>query len=107
MITNVDFRTSSSTTIKFIFCHKIFNFFREVFVSDGILVKEEEHLSVEIKPGWKEGTKITYPKKGDVYPGRIPADIVFLIKEEKHKLFQRDGSTLRFFFNFSEIIFSI
>lgn len=68
---------------------------REVFVSDGILVKEEEHLSVEIKPGWKEGTKITYPKKGDVYPGRIPADIVFLIKEEKHSLFQRDGSTLR------------
>ena len=65
--------------------------------ADGILKKEEEVLPVEIKPGWKEGTKITYSRKGDVFPGRIPADIVFLIKEEKHSLFQRDGSNLRFF----------
>ncbi|KAF7635245.1 J domain-containing protein [Meloidogyne graminicola] len=68
---------------------------RELHGVDGILRKEEEVLPIEIKPGWKEGTKITYPKKGDVYPGRIPADIVFMIKEEKHSLFERDGSTLR------------
>ena len=24
-----------------------------------------EILSIEIKPGWKKGTKITFPEKGD------------------------------------------
>nr|GMD20261.1 DnaJ homolog subfamily B member 13-like [Ipomoea batatas]GMD20271.1 DnaJ homolog subfamily B member 13-like [Ipomoea batatas]GMD61751.1 DnaJ homolog subfamily B member 13-like [Ipomoea batatas] len=29
----------------------------------------EEILSIEIKPGWKKGTKITFPEKGNALTG--------------------------------------
>ncbi|CAD5113491.1 unnamed protein product [Dimorphilus gyrociliatus] len=57
---------------------------------------EEKVLTIDIKPGWKEGTKITFPKEGDQNPGRVPADIVFIIKDRQHLHFQRDGSDIRF-----------
>jgi DnaJ-class molecular chaperone len=57
---------------------------------------EQEVIEVEVKPGWKEGTRITYPEKGDKHPGHIPADIVFTLKEKKHPIFVRDGADIRF-----------
>eukprot|EP00879_Flechtneria_rotunda_P001159 GHRR01001305.1.p1 GENE.GHRR01001305.1~~GHRR01001305.1.p1 ORF type:complete len:340 (+),score=72.59 GHRR01001305.1:396-1415(+) len=55
---------------------------------------EEEILEVNIKPGWKRGTKITFPEKGDERPGRRPADMVFIIDEKPHPHFKRDGDDL-------------
>lgn len=54
----------------------------------------EEILSIEIKPGWKKGTKITFPEKGNEQPGMIPADLVFVIDEKPHSTFTRDGNDL-------------
>ena len=54
----------------------------------------EEILTIEIKPGWKKGTKITFPEKGNEQPGITPADLVFIIDEKPHKLFTRDGNDL-------------
>ncbi|CAH9092482.1 unnamed protein product [Cuscuta europaea] len=54
----------------------------------------EEVLTIEIKPGWKKGTKITFPEKGNQEPGVIPADIVFVVDEKPHPLFVRDGNDL-------------
>lgn len=54
----------------------------------------EEILTIDIKPGWKKGTKITFPEKGNEHPGVIPADLVFIIDEKPHKLFTRDGNDL-------------
>lgn len=54
----------------------------------------EEILTIEIKPGWKKGTKITFPKKGNEQPNVIPADIVFIIDEKPHSQFKRDGNDL-------------
>lgn len=54
----------------------------------------EEILTIEIKPGWKKGTKITFPEKGNEQPGIIPADLVFIIDEKPHKVFTRDGNDL-------------
>lgn len=62
--------------------------------STGGVRKESEILEINIKPGWKGGTKITYPEKGDERPGRIPADIVFTINEKPHPRFKRDGNDL-------------
>lgn len=53
-----------------------------------------EILEIEIKPGWKSGTKITFPEKGDERPGFIPADIIFIIGEKGHPIFRRDGGDL-------------
>lgn len=54
----------------------------------------EEILTIEIKPGWKKGTKITFPEKGNHEPGVIPADLIFVIDEKPHALYRRDGNDL-------------
>ncbi|KAJ8001480.1 hypothetical protein DPEC_G00169930 [Dallia pectoralis] len=55
---------------------------------------EDKILEVEIKKGWKEGTKITFPKEGDETPTNIPADVVFVVKDKPHPVFRRDGSDI-------------
>lgn len=55
---------------------------------------EEKILEVQIKKGWKEGTKITFPKEGDETPRNIPADVVFMLKDKQHPVFKRDGSDI-------------
>ena len=66
-----------------------------MITSDGISRQEEKILTVDVKPGWKAGTKITFPREGDQIPGKIPADIVFVIRDTPHPLFVRDGVDLR------------
>ncbi|MGH0135436.1 UNVERIFIED_CONTAM: hypothetical protein FKN15_008045 [Acipenser sinensis] len=55
---------------------------------------EDKILTIEIKRGWKEGTKITFPREGDETPSNIPADIIFVVKDKPHPVFKRDGSDL-------------
>jgi len=55
---------------------------------------EDKVLTIDIKPGWKQGTKITFPHEGDQSPTTIPADIIFIIKDKIHPTFRRDGSDL-------------
>ena len=54
----------------------------------------EEILTIDIKPGWKKGTKITFPEKGNEQPNVIPADLVFIIDEKPHGVFTRDRKDL-------------
>ncbi|KAH7529166.1 hypothetical protein FEM48_Zijuj05G0155600 [Ziziphus jujuba var. spinosa] len=54
----------------------------------------EEILTVEIKPGWKKGTKITFPEKGNQEFGVIPADLIFVVDEKPHALYKREGNDL-------------
>ena len=53
---------------------------------------EDKILTMEVKQGWKEGTKITFPKEGDQTSNNISADIVFVLKDKPHNIFERDGS---------------
>ncbi|CAK7332797.1 unnamed protein product [Dovyalis caffra] len=54
----------------------------------------EEILKIDIKPGWKKGTKITFPEKGNQEPGITPADLIFVVDEKPHPVFKRDGNDL-------------
>ncbi|ONK71665.1 uncharacterized protein A4U43_C04F11090 [Asparagus officinalis] len=54
----------------------------------------EEILTIDIKPGWKKGTKITFPEKGNEQHNLIPADLVFIIDERPHGIFKREGNDL-------------
>lgn len=56
--------------------------------------QQEEILEINVKPGWKKGTKLTFPEKGDERPGEVPADIAFMIDEKPHEHFRRDGNEL-------------
>ncbi|KAI3993462.1 hypothetical protein MKX01_002475 [Papaver californicum] len=67
---------------------------REVADYSGRPTTVEEILTIEIKPGWKKGTKITFPEKGNEQRGLIPADLVFIIDEKPHGVFRREGNDL-------------
>ncbi|KAI5661727.1 hypothetical protein M9H77_21050 [Catharanthus roseus] len=67
---------------------------REVIDSSGRATMVEDLISIDVKPGWKKGTKITFPEKGNEKPGIIPADLVFIIDEKPHRVFTREGHDL-------------
>ena len=70
---------------------------RKVLTADRRTTRpEDKMLTIEVKPGWKAGTKITFPKEGDQKPNRIPADIVFVLKDKPHPHFKREGSDVKF-----------
>lgn len=54
----------------------------------------DEILTINVKPGWKKGTKITFPEKGNEHPNLTPADVVFIIDEKPHSVFTREGNDL-------------
>ena len=69
---------------------------REVLNPDGMTTRSEDKiLTIDIKAGWKAGTKITFPKEGDQTPITEPADYVLVIKDKPHPLFVRDGTDLK------------
>ncbi|KAG1371572.1 dnaJ-like subfamily B member 13 [Cocos nucifera] len=69
---------------------------RDVVDSNGRPSTVEEILTIDIKPGWKKGTKVTFPEKGNELRNLIPADLVFIIDERPHGVFKREGNDLIF-----------
>ncbi|KAF2316046.1 hypothetical protein GH714_040841 [Hevea brasiliensis] len=67
---------------------------RIVYDASGKFQTLEEILTIDIKPGWKKGTKITFPEKGNQEPGIIPADLIFVVDEKLHPIYKRDGNDL-------------
>ncbi|VDM38975.1 unnamed protein product [Toxocara canis] len=78
-------------------CVKKMKITKKVINPDGYTFHEEDKLlTINVVPGWKSGTKITFPKEGDQNPGRVPADIVFVIRDKPHPIFKREGSDIRY-----------
>ncbi|XP_048874623.1 dnaJ homolog subfamily B member 5 isoform X1 [Brienomyrus brachyistius] len=78
-------------------CTKRMKITRRRLNPDGKTLRTEDKiLNIIIKRGWKEGTKITFPKEGDETPENIPADIAFVLKDKGHPHFKRDGSNIVF-----------
>uniref|UniRef100_A0A8C6PS32 DnaJ heat shock protein family (Hsp40) member B5 n=1 Tax=Nothobranchius furzeri TaxID=105023 RepID=A0A8C6PS32_NOTFU len=83
-------------------CTKRMKITRRRLNPDGRSMRTEDKiLNIVIKKGWKEGTKITFPKEGDETPENIPADIVFVLKDKGHAHFRRDGSNIIYNFTSS------
>lgn len=70
-------------------CVKRFNITRKrpngMLNADGSpeMFNEKKTLTITIKAGWKQDTKVTFPNEGDECPGRLTPDVVFVIKEIK------------------------
>lgn len=77
-------------------CTKKMRITRKVVQSDGTVRREDKVLTIAVKPGWKQGTKITFPREGDQTGHNIPADIIFIIKDKPHPQFKRDGADVRY-----------
>ena len=77
-------------------CAKKMKISRQVLTQNDMTIKEDKLVTVHVKPGWKAGTKVTFPKEGDQVANKIPSDVVFVIGEKKHQHFERDGINLRY-----------
>jgi len=77
-------------------CEKKMKISRKVMKENGVFKQEEKILKINVKPGWKAGTKVTFSQEGDQIPGKIPADVAFIIKDKSHPLFTREGSNVKF-----------
>ncbi|XP_055387351.1 dnaJ protein homolog 1-like [Condylostylus longicornis] len=77
-------------------CTKKMKISRNVIQPSGVTKKEDKFLKISIQPGWKSGTKVTFQKEGDQVHGKVPSDIIFIIRDKPHSLFKREGSDLRF-----------
>lgn len=77
-------------------CTKSFSVKRKRFNADKELVDDEKILTICIQPGWKQGTKITFPAEGDESTDCTTPDIVFVIQEkpEPAKGYCREGNNL-------------
>nr|XP_033804557.1 dnaJ homolog subfamily B member 13 [Geotrypetes seraphini] len=76
-------------------CTKKIKISRRVMNEDGHTSSiRDKILSIEVQPGWKPSTRITFPKEGDQGPNIIPADIIFIVKEKPHMRFTRQGNDL-------------
>lgn len=56
---------------------------------------ESETLEVQIKPGWKPGTKLTYKGRGDLQPDGSAQDIIFVLQEKPDPDFSREDDDLK------------
>lgn len=78
-------------------CTKKMKISRRVLNADGVSQRREDKvLTVQVRPGWKAGTRVTFQREGDQRHGMIPADIVFIIRDKPHPLFRRDSSDIRY-----------
>lgn len=64
--------------------------------TSGEYVEDTKVLVISVQPGWRKGTRVTFPSEGDEEPGVLPGDIVFLITEkvEPSTGYSRDGDNL-------------
>ncbi|XP_029029426.1 dnaJ homolog subfamily B member 13 [Betta splendens] len=68
---------------------------RRVMNEDGYTSSiKDKILTIDVKPGWKEGTRIIFSKEGDQGPNSIPADIVFIVRQKSHLQFVRQDNDL-------------
>ncbi|KAL3229613.1 Protein SIS1 [Nakaseomyces bracarensis] len=56
---------------------------------------EKNQINIQLKPGWKAGTKLTFKNEGDYNPmtGRRKT-LRLILQEKRHPLFTRDGDDL-------------
>jgi len=77
-------------------CTKKFTITRKRYSAEspGELKDDAKELVINIKPGWKKGTKVTFACEGDEGVNVVPADIVFVVSEKPHAAFAREGADL-------------
>jgi DnaJ homolog subfamily B member 4 len=55
---------------------------------------EERVLEIAVQPGWKQGTKIRFPRAGNEAADGRSQDLVFVVEDKPHPIFTRQGDDL-------------
>ncbi|KAG9487250.1 hypothetical protein GDO78_007232 [Eleutherodactylus coqui] len=58
------------------------------------VVREKKILEVHIEKGMKDGQKIVYHGEGDQEPGLEPGDVVIVLDQRDHEVYQRQDNNL-------------
>lgn len=77
-------------------CKKKMKITRRITHENGMTSKEDKILAIDVKPGWKSGTKITFNNEGDQSPNSLAADVIFIIRDKPHPHFKRDNSDIKY-----------
>ncbi|KAM6097809.1 dnaJ homolog subfamily B member 13 isoform 1-T1 [Theristicus caerulescens] len=76
-------------------CTKKIKISRRVMNEDGHTSSiRDKILTIDVRPGWRQGTRITFEREGDQGPNVIPADITFVVQEKLHPRFKRADDNL-------------
>jgi len=67
---------------------------KQIQDASGQITSASNVITIEGKPGWKAGTKVTFNGAGDELNGQPPQDITFIIEEKPHPVFKREGDDL-------------
>lgn len=55
---------------------------------------EKKTLEVHIDKGMKMGQKVVFEGEADERPGVQPGDVIFILQEKQHQMFQREDKNL-------------
>lgn len=78
-------------------CHKKFRIKSRIFKNMNETEQVEKILEFDVKPGWKDGTKISFEKSGDQdHPSKPPKDITFIVSTKPHECFKRIANDLEY-----------
>ncbi|KAG8534508.1 hypothetical protein GDO81_019304, partial [Engystomops pustulosus] len=58
------------------------------------VVREKKILEVHIKKGMRDGQKIVFHGEGDQEPGLEPGDVVIVLDQREHEVYQRQDDNL-------------
>jgi DnaJ-class molecular chaperone len=75
-------------------CTKKMKITKTVVDERGSRTQAQKVLEIPVRRGWKKGTKVTFEREGDQYPGVEAADIAFIVEEKPHERFTRRGNDL-------------
>ncbi|KAI3653788.1 hypothetical protein MP228_001735 [Amoeboaphelidium protococcarum] len=76
-------------------CTKKLKVTRKIFDHSGQSMQAEKILTIDVKPGWKSGTKIKFSGEGDELPDGTAQDLEFVIEELPHTVYTREGDNLK------------
>ena len=78
-------------------CHKKFKVTSKIFRNMNESEVVDKILEFDVKPGWKDGTKITFNNSGDQnHPASDRNDVQFIISTKPHELFTRNNNDLEY-----------
>ena len=77
-------------------CNKLVENERKILFENGTVKAETKKFNIPISPGCKTGTKIVFDGVGHQVPGHKAGSLVYVVQEEDHAVFQRDGADLIF-----------
>jgi len=54
----------------------------------------KKKIEIEIQKGMHDGENFIFESEGDEEPNITPGDVIFIIKQKQHDIFQRKGNDL-------------